>query len=557
MNLEKLTRPKLAALGAIGVALMGFFAWLMLAQSETSNRVLFGGVAPGDVAAMTQVLEGAGIAYRLSPDGSAIMVAEAELGRARMLVAGQGLPNAGPAGYELLDKAQTLGSTQFRDEVTYLRALEGELARSIASLSGVRAAKVHIVMAKREPFSRDWTPPTASVLLTVTSPDLVGRQQVAAIRHLVASAVPRLGLEHVSIVDNYGNLLASADGGEGAELDRNDQRRVALEDRIARALEEQLTPIVGAGRVRAKVSAELDLSSERKVEESYDPMAQVARSQQTETERERSTEAKQNVSVDKDLPQNAGGSPPAPGKQSEQDRSKQTINYEIGKTTREFVAGTGKLKRLSISIAVDGVCEVDATGRTNCRPRTAEELGLLERLARATAGFSAERGDTFEIASMPFSALEPNIVSEAPPLPPPTLLDALRAHPVLTAVGGVTMLAVLGSLLLALLGARKRRAQAEARALAAEAEARAALEAVEAAKALEAAEAAKQLAAPEGQAMLASGESPETVVVDLGGNVQGGVRRATIQQVQQAIDANLDDAVAFLKIWLHDKAKAR
>ncbi|MEK0084975.1 flagellar basal-body MS-ring/collar protein FliF [Benzoatithermus flavus] len=556
MNFEKLTRPRLAALGAVGVALMGLFAWLMLAQPETSNRVLFGGVAPGDVAAMTQILDGAGIPYRLSSDGGSIMVPEQDLGRARMLVAGQGLPSQGSTGYELLDKAQTLGSTQFRDEVTYLRALEGELARTIASLSGVRAAKVHIVMAKREPFSRDWTPPSASVLLTVISPDLVGRQQVAAIRHLVASAVPRLRIENVSIVDNYGNLLASADSGEGADLDRNDQRRIALEDRIARALEEQLTPIVGAGRVRAKVSAELDLSSERSVQESYDPMGQVPRSQQTETERERSTDTKQNVSVEKDLPENAGKPPSGGARQTEQDRSKQTINYEIGKTTREFVAGSGRIKRLSISIAVDGVCEVDAQGRTSCRPRTTEELALLERLARATAGFSAERGDTFEIASMPFSALEPNIVSEAPPAPPPTLLDVLRAHLVLTVLGVVTVLLLLGTLLLALLRARRRRAEAEARALAAEAEAKAALEAAEA-RALEAAEAAKQLPQPEDQPLLAVSSEAGEGVVDLGGNVQGGVRRATIQQVQQIIDTNLDEAVAFLKIWLHDKAKAR
>jgi flagellar M-ring protein FliF len=472
-----------------------------------------------------------------------------------MLVAGQGLPSPGSAGYELMDKAQTLGSTQFRDEVTYLRALEGELSRTIGSLSGVRGAKVHIVMAKREPFSRDWTPPTASVLLSVASPDLVGRQQVAAIRHLVASAVPRLSIQNVSIIDNFGSLLAGADNGEGAELDRADQRRIALEDRIQRALEEQLTPIVGAGRVRAKVSAELDLSSERSVQETYDPLGQVPRSQQTETERQRNADTKQNVSVEKDLPENAGKPPAGGGKQSEQDRSKQTINYEIGKTTREFSAGTGKIKRLSISIAVDGVCEVDAQGRTNCRPRTAEELALLERLARATAGFSAERGDTFEIASMPFSALEPNIVSEAPPLAPPGLLDALMAHPVLAALGGALVLALLGALGFALLRARKRRAEAEARALAAEAEARAALEAAEA-KALEA---ARALAQPEGQALLADGsaEGAENPVVELGGNVQGGVRRATIQQVQQLIDANLDEAVAFLKIWLHDKAKAR
>jgi flagellar M-ring protein FliF len=547
-SLDRLKQPRLPTLGAVAVLLMGFFAWLILAQPDSgSGRVLFGGVAPADAAAMTRLLDGAGIAYRLSPDGSSILVAEPELGRARMLVAAQGLPGAGPAGYELLDRAQTLGSTQFRDEVTYVRAIEGELARTIASLSGVRGAKVHVVMAKREPFSRDWTPPTASVLLSVGSPGLLGREQVAAIRHLVASAVPRLGVENVSIVDNFGNLLARSDDGPDAELDRNDQRRVALEDRIARALEEQLTPIVGPGRVRAKVSAEFDLSSERSVEESFDSLGQVPRSLQTETERERSGETRQNVSVQQDLPETTSA-PAGPGKQSEHERSKQTTNYEIGKTTRELVAGAGKLKRLSISIAVDGVCEIAGDGRTACRPRSPEELGQLERLARATAGFSAGRGDTFEIASVPFSAMEP-MVTNAPPAEPPGLVDAVRRQPLPLAAAGAILLLGAVALAFLLVRDRRRRAAAEARALAAEAEAQAALEAAEAAKVLTAARTAThELPAPESTA--AGGDD---AVVELGGNIQGGVSRATIQRTQQVIDANLDDAISFLRMWLYEK----
>jgi flagellar M-ring protein FliF len=549
-SLETLKQSKLAALGGVAMLLMGFFAWLIMAQPDTGGRVLFGGVAPADAAAMTQLLDGAGITYRLSPDGGSIMVAADDLGRARMLVAAQGLPSSGPAGYELLDQAQTLGATQFRDEVTFLRAVEGELARTIGSVSGVRAAKVHIVMPKREPFSRDWTPPTASVLLTLATPDRLGREQVAGIRHLVASAVPRLGIENVAVVDNYGNLLARADQGKDAELDRNDQRRVALEDRLARALEEQLTPIVGPGRVRDKVSAELDLSSERSVEESFDSLGQVPRSSQTETEVERNEDRRESVSVDKDLPENQGKQA-AGGKKTDRERNKQTTNYEIGKTTREFVAGAGKVKRLSISIAVDGVCELAGDGRTACRPRSAEELAQLERLARATSGFSAERGDTFEIASMPFSALEPIVTNQAP-VEQPNLVDAARPYLLPLVAGGVILLLGLGLLVLLLVRARRRRAAAEARAAAAEAEAQLALEAAEAAKVNAASEAVQQLPPPEGLTPLAT-----DTMVELGGKVQGGVRRATISRTQEAIDTSLDEAVSILKIWLYDKSEAR
>lgn len=558
MMLRSLSRPKLLAATLVAAALLGFFAWLIVGQQHPLDRVLFGNVPVAEVAPMTRVLDAAGIAYRLGPDGTAIMVSEADLGRARMLVAGEGLPQTGPAGYELMDAGQSLGSTQFRDEITYLRAVEGELARSIGSLRGVRAAKIHIVMAKREPFSREWTPPTASVLLTVASPDLVGREEVAAIRHLVAAAVPRLRIEDISIIDNYGNLLARAERGGDAELDRNDQRRVALEERIARAIEEQLTPIVGPGRVRAKVSAELDFSSRRTVEESFDSLGQVPRSEQDESERERTNETEPNVSVERDLPENVDRAPPA-GSETDRQRSKKTINYEIGKTVREHVVGGGELRRLSVSLAVDGICELDGDGRTVCQARPAEELERLERLARATAGVSDERGDSFEIASVPFSALEPVLTREAAD-EAAALAPARDPLPLLIGAG-VTLAALLGGGWFFFRRRRQRaaaaaaaeRATAEAAALeeqarmAAVTAEQAALPAADGATRLVSRSAVDQLPAPD----------PGEPVVDLGRNIQGGVRRSTIARVQQMIDQDVDDAVAFLRAWLSEKREVR
>lgn len=556
VNLSVPPRSRLALLALVAAASLAFFAWLIFAREAEPDRVLFGGLPPAEVARIAEVLDGAAIPYALGGDGGTVRVGEGELGRARMLVAGQGLPNAGPAGYELMDQAQSLGTTQFRDDITYLRALEGELARTIGTLAGVRSAKVHIVMPKREPFSREWTPPTASVLLQLASPDLLGREQVAAIRHLVASSVARLKVEDVAVVDNFGNLLARADRGVGAELDRNDQRRVALEDRIARAIEEQLGPIVGAGRVRAKVSAELDLSSRRSVEESFDPLAQVARSEQTDTEKERSNETKPNVSVERDLPENADRQPP-PGSMTERDKQRQTINYEIGRTTREHVMAAGELKRLSISIAVDGVCAPDASGAAVCRPRNGEELAELERLARATSGFSEARGDTFEIASVPFSAIEPVFTPEAPAAPAPSLLEALLANPLTAIAGAALSLLVLGALGFGFLRARTAKAVAEARAVTAENEAKAALEAAAAQEQLaNEAQAQSLLPQPEGGDVLLMTDSGEPMV-DLGHNIKGGVRHSTIQRVQKMIDANLDDSVQLLRSWMIDTRDAR
>jgi flagellar M-ring protein FliF len=518
------SRSKLALLGAIGLVLMVAFTWLALGRAPAADRLLFGGVAPADAAAMAAALDAAGVPYRPGLDGGSIFVAESALGRARMLLAAQGLPNPGPAGYELMDNAQALGSTQFRDEITYLRALEGELARTIGSLAGIRSAKVHVVMARREPFSREWTPPTASVLLTVTSPDLVGREQVAAIRHLVAASVARLSIEDVSVVDNFGNLLARAERGPAAELDRNDERRVALEDRLARAVEEQLAPIVGVGRVRAKVTAELDLSSERRTEENFDPLAQVPRSEQTETERERTDETEPNVSVARDLPE-AVGQPPT-GSKTDRERERRTINYEINRTTSEQVVAAGAIKRLSISVAVDG-------------PRGAEELALLERLARAATGFSAGRGDVFEIASIPFAALEP-ASAEAPPEPAdPGLAQRLGTDLWPIAIGGGVGIVGLLVAAFALLRARARRAgeAAGAQALLDSAEQRPAAE-------------PEKLAAEAASAALA--KAPEAMV-DLGGNVQGPVRQTAITCVQEIIDRDPEGSAMLLRSWLREE----
>jgi flagellar M-ring protein FliF len=535
LNLAAL-RSKFAVLGAVGLVLMGAFTWIVLGRTQIGDRLLFGGVTPADAAAMTAVLDTAGLSYRLGPDGSTIFVGEAMLGRARMLLAAEGLPNPGPAGYELMDKAQTLGSTQFRDEITYLRALEGELSRTIGSLSGIRSAKVHIVMARREPFSRDWTPPTASVLLNVASPDFLRRGEVAAIRHLVASSVARMSVDDVSIVDNFGNLLARGERGAGAELDRYEERRVAIEDRLVRAIEEQLTPIVGIGKVRAKVTAELDLSSERRTEEKFDPLAQTARSEQTDTEQEKSNETEPNVSVERDLPEKAG-QPPTADSQKDRQRERRTVNYEIDRTTREQTAAAGTIKRLSISVAVAG-------------PRDAEELAMLERLARATAGFSAERGDTFEIASIAFAGLEP-VLAEAPIEPAELgVAGRLEANLWPIAIGAVLGLAGLVFAILAMRRTGSRQADETARPAD---EPQALLETSEHPAGSE----PKGLAPPANKATALLPGEPQEPMVNLGHNVQGVVRQTSIARVQDIVDRDLDDSVMLLRSWLREKREAR
>jgi flagellar M-ring protein FliF len=405
-SLRTLGPARLAALAGVGLAVLGLLLFLSLRGGGQPMALLYGELDLRDSAAVVQALDRARIQHRLGNGGAAVMVPADDVARARLLLASQGLPAGGSVGYEIFDRQDQLTTTGFQQNISQLRALEGEIARTIRSIQGVRNARVHLVLPKREPFQRDRQEAQASVVLTMAGAGRLDREQVAAVLHLVSSAVPGLSPRNVSIVDSRGELLArsgQAVGGMGLALNAEEIRR-AQEARLSRGVEEMLERIVGPGRVRVEVAAEMDFDRITENRESFDPDQQVARSVQSNTENSRSREAQPNVSVANNLP-NAEPNNAQAG--SEENRSEETTNYEIGRTVRQLVRETPSIRRLSVAVLVDHAAERGEAGAAPAlRPRSEAELAQLATLVKSAVGFDERRGDAVQVVNMRFAGIE-------------------------------------------------------------------------------------------------------------------------------------------------------
>ena len=313
--LRALGPGRLLVLSATALALLVFFAYLILRAIEPPYTLLFGSLELDDSAQIVSRLEALGVPFRLQGDGNAIMVPDAQALRLRLALAEEGLPRGGSVGDEIFDRSSALGTTNFLANVNLRRALEGELARTIAALNDVRSARVHLVLPRHELFRRDQIEPSASITLQMHGAGRLSRRQVLAVQHLVAAAVPGLSPERITLVDDQGTLLArGGDGPEGALPSQAEEHREAYEDRLKRTIEQLLERSLGPGRVHAEVSAELDFDQVTLTEETFDPEGQVVRSAQTVEEEVESSERDEDdaVTVGNNLP-NAAAETPPPG----------------------------------------------------------------------------------------------------------------------------------------------------------------------------------------------------------------------------------------------------
>jgi flagellar M-ring protein FliF len=402
---------RLAALAGVGLAVMGLLAMLAMRATEPPMALLYGDLDPRDAGQMVAALERARIPHRLGAGGAQLLVPEAEVPRIRLMLARDGMPSGGSVGYEIFDRGESLTTTPFQQDVNRLRALEGELSRTIRGLSGVRTARVHLVLPRREPFSRERGEAQASVVLGMQGAQRLDREGVQAVLHLVAAAVPGLRPQGISIVDGRGELLArggQALAGPAAAQTGEELRRTA-ELRLARAVEELLERTLGPGRVRAEASVEMDFDRVQTTEERFDPENQVPRSTQSANESNRTREAG-GVSVANQLP---GADANADGPRSEQSRQEETTNFEIGRTTRNILREQPALKRISLAVLVDGVWEPQPDGApARFRERNADEVARILSLARSAVGFNEQRGDKVEVVSLRFA--EPPLAEMAP-----------------------------------------------------------------------------------------------------------------------------------------------
>lgn len=393
---------RVAAMGVVALALVGFFAFVIIRFTQPAMAPLFTDLSPQDAAAVVKELDQQNVPYELRTDGAGILVPKEQVAKLRMKLAEQRLPTGGSVGWEIFDKGDGFSATSFVQNVNHLRALEGEIARSIKSLDRVASARVHLVIPERPLFTRDAPQPSASIVIRARGE--LSQGEVRAIRHLVASAVQGLKPEKVSLVDEGGRLLADGAEGDDAADAASDERGLALEKRLRERVESIVGRIVGADRARVEVRAEIDRTKSTQTSDKFDPESRVARSTQTREEASQSQEqAEQQVSVANQIPNPQAGQNPQQGPKEQTNKNEEVVNYEISRVTRTETQDGGRMKRLSVAVLVDGVYTRQQNGDMTYAPRPQEELDRIGALVRAGVGFDASRGDTVEIVNLRFA----------------------------------------------------------------------------------------------------------------------------------------------------------
>jgi flagellar M-ring protein FliF len=435
-----------AGIAAVVAVMVVFWLW----SQKPDYRVLFSNFADKDGGAIVAELDKLNIPYKFSEGGSAIMIPADQVHQVRLKLAAQGLPKGGNIGFELLEN-QKFGVSQFVEQVNFQRGLEGELERSIQSISAVQAARIHLAIPKPSVFVREQQYPTASVLLNLHNGRRLDGQQVGAVVHLVASSVPNLSADHVTVVDQNGNLLS--DNANKLKQNGLDPEQMAyvenMQSNIARRVESIITPIVGAKNVHAEASAEIDFSNTEQANESYKPNSKpedmaVRSAQNHESQNSSGSNGAVPGAVSNQPPgestapvttpaaqggdENApAAAPPAPPQNTQKDT---TTNYELDKTISYVQQAKGGVKRLHVAVVVNHIPVVDSTGKTTYRALNTAEKQQVSDLAMQAMGFNRERGDTISVVNTPFISEAQEKLVEPPLWKDPMMIeygkDALR-----------------------------------------------------------------------------------------------------------------------------------
>ncbi len=398
----------LAASVAIG------FAVVMWIQGD-DYRPLYGRMDNLDAANVIDVLEQNQIKFKVDPNSGAILVNADDVHMARLKLAEFGLPSTPAQGFEIMDKEQPLGTSQFVENTRYQRSIEGELARTITSITSIRSARVHLAIPKKTVFVRDAVNPTASVFVEVFAGRRVDPAQVKAIMNLVASSVPGMKMADVTVVDQLGNLLSV--GEESAELmlaEKQHKYSQDVESSVIKRINSILEPVVGSGKFRAEVSADIDFTAVEQAAETFNPDLPAIRSEQTLNETRRAGDVAAGIpgaltnqppGTDTAAPEQidpATGQPVAPP-QPTNNREQATRNYELDRTVSYTKHQQGTLKRLTVAVVVDDKVVINADGTQTLTPWTENELERLSILVRDAVGFSAVRGDSVNVLNSPFA----------------------------------------------------------------------------------------------------------------------------------------------------------
>lgn len=546
--LQGLGPIRLAAVGTVMLGVLGFFIYLMTQTTGGNMALLYSQLDPAEGAKIVDKLESMGIPVEIKGEGTSIYIPSDKIARARMDLAQEGLPGGGTVGYEIFDRNDLLSTSSSMIDINKLRALEGELAKSIKTISGVASARVHLVLPKREVFSKDKTPPSASIVLKMKGASKLSSTQVQSIQYLVASAVPSLPSDKISIIDDKGNLLAKGtEGEEGVQgLLLKQETKLKYENTLAKSIEKLIEKTVGEGKVRVEISSEMDFDQVTINSEKYDPEGQVIRSTNNAEEDSASQEgADQTVSVQNALPQNqpaAAGN--ANGNKSK--RNEENVSYEISRTVESHRKEVGSIKNLSVAVLVDGTYKT-VEGKSTYTPRTKEELDQIKLLAQTAMGYKSDRGDKIEVINMPFARAD--LPEEADQTKPNSWLGQMDMTriielAVLAAVGILILLMVVRPIILRVLeNSEAVNKDAEAQALLASANG-------QDFPSLPDFSGTKQLG--DASSYSNDNEEEEDMLVSVH-NVEGRVKASSLKRISEIIDKHPEEAVTILRSWMYEE----
>lgn len=422
-NLARSGRMRIAAALLVTALVGGSLGVIILRGENAGNALLYSGLDLEEAAEIAGRLETANIRYSLEGGGSAIFVNRSRVDQARMMLSEQGLPTRGSVGWEIFDKSDSFGQTTFVQNINKIRALEGELARTIASLDLVTAARVHLVLPERPLFQREGEKPKATVVLGLTGNAMNG-EKVRAIRNLVASAVPGLAVSAITIVDDQGRMLAAgSEAGEDGGLSgaMGEERKVALEEQQRQKVLEIVENIAGIGAARVQVSLDVDFNRVTESQEIFDPDGRVIRSSSTleNSSNSRDNQQREGVTVANNIPDGEDIQTEAqPTSQSSQTSTEETVNYEISRSTRTEVIEGGRVQRMTVAVAVDDkrIPGVDGEPAT-FEPRSPEEIDRILTLVKSAVGFNEERGDVITVENIAFARPEASLEDATAPGP--------------------------------------------------------------------------------------------------------------------------------------------
>ena len=410
-NLASLGQTRLLAMAGIAIVSFSLVIAAAIFVNKPAYETLYVGLETTDLNQVSIALAEAGIDFEVGSDGKSVQVPVGMTGKARLLLAERGLPNSTNAGYELFDNVGSLGLTSFMQEVTRVRALEGEVARTIQQISGISAARVHIVMPDVGNFRRGEQKPTASVMVRASTE--TGRKSAASIRHLVASSVPGLDVEDVTILDSTGQLLASGDESGGA-ANRSLGVVQSVQQEIESNIDKALAPFLGLDNFRSSVTAQLNTDTQQIQETIYDPESRVERSVRVtkENQKSQSKQADSAATVEQNIPQgDVQGSTGGPQSSDEQDKKEEQTNYEINSKTVATVKNSYTVEKISVAVVVNKGRIATMVGEPVDQAKIDAYLAEMQKIVSTAAGLDPNRGDLVTLTAMDF--LENQLLQES------------------------------------------------------------------------------------------------------------------------------------------------